>query len=116
MACDGVCDVCVQHQLSVDLHDIPAYITGTVAPSYSVEHQRALLLAWTQRFRVFVAGLGPPNQQQGAATAADPQQNIFTAGVCTRGVVFTAFGGVHVAWGGSTVVERQLLCETMRCS
>jgi hypothetical protein len=55
---------------------IPAFITNTVAVSYSVGHQRALLMAWTKRFAAFTAGL--PAVMQGAQ--ATPGQNVFTAG------------------------------------
>jgi hypothetical protein len=55
---------------------IPEYITGTVATSYSVEHQRALLLGWARRFQSFCKEL--PQITRAAIEAGTP--NIFTAG------------------------------------
>ncbi|WIA37453.1 hypothetical protein OEZ86_014371 [Tetradesmus obliquus] len=64
------------HCTSVDMNLIPEYITGTVASSYSIAHQRRLLLAWAGRFKAFCHAL--PQISKAAIDAGTP--NIFTAG------------------------------------
>jgi hypothetical protein len=66
------------HTLSLDLHAIPAFVSSEVAPKYTLEQQRGLILAWTRRFRGFTAGL--PAAAQAAPGAAAADINVFTAG------------------------------------
>jgi hypothetical protein len=80
------------HTLSVDLHAVPAYVSNEVAPKYTIEQQRGLLVAWTRRFRSFTAGLPVAAAAPGAAAA---DINVFTAG----GLCGWVRGGGRRVWG-----------------